>query len=284
MIQKAAIAAIVSLAIVYGSVAAQEETLWREVDTENLVYMELPSGTVLIELNPVFAPRTVEQFRDLVRNRFYDGLGFYRVIDGFVAQGGDGSDLGELSDKPTIEAEFERKWDEEMLWQYAQEPGLFAPQTGFVDGFAAGRDPEEKKIWLTHCPGVVAMARNNDKDSSRSDFYFVIGQAPRYLDRNMNIFGRVIDGMEFVQQIARGPKDNNGIFRDETKITRMRSMRLAADISEDERMTAYVVDTNSVGFLDSLEARRERKQAFFHHKPPEVLDVCQVPLGVRVTR
>jgi peptidylprolyl isomerase len=284
MIQKAAIAAIVSLAIVSGSVAAQEETLWREVDTENLVYMELPSGTVLIELNPVFAPRTVEQFRDLVRNRFYDGLGFYRVIDGFVAQGGDGSDLGELSDKPTIEAEFERKWDEEMLWQYAQEPGLFAPQTGFVDGFAAGRDPEEKKIWLTHCPGVVAMARNNDKDSSRSDFYFVIGQAPRYLDRNMNIFGRVIDGMEFVQQIARGPKDNNGIFRDETKITRMRSMRLAADISEDERMTAYVVDTNSVGFLDSLDARRERKQAFFHHKPPEVLDVCQVPLGVRVTR
>jgi peptidylprolyl isomerase len=100
----------------------------------------------------------------------------------------------------------------------------------------------------------------------------------------MNIFGRVIDGMEFVQQIARGPKDNNGIFRDETKITRIRSMRLAADFSEDERMTAYVVDTNSVGFLDSLEARRERKQAFFHHKPPEVLDVCQVPLGVRVTK
>ena len=263
---------------------AQEELLWREVEPENLVFMELPSGTVTIELNPVFAPKTVEQFRDLVKDRFYDGLGFYRVIDGFVAQGGDGSDLGELSDKPTIDAEFEIKWDAALPWQPVQQPDLFAPLTGFVDGFAAGRDPDSEKAWLTHCPGMVAMARNNDKDSSRSDFYIVTGQAPRYLDRNMNMFGRVIDGMDAVQQIQRGPADNNGIFRDETRITRMRSMRLATDIPEENRKQAYVVDTNSVGFEDILDARRDRRQAFFHHHPPEVLDVCQVPLGVRITR
>ena len=229
-------------------------------------------------------PKTVEQFRELVQDRFFDGLGFYRVIDGFVAQGGDGSDLGELSDKPTIEAEFERKWDDSLSWQFVQEPDLFAPQSGFIDGFAAARDFEAEIAWLTHCPGIVAMARNNDKDSSRSDFYMVIGQAPRYLDRNMNIFGRVIDGMEVVQQIKRGPADNNGIFRDETKITRIRSMRMASTIAEDERLSAYVVDTNSVGFTDSLDARRDRKQAFFDHHPPEVLDVCQVPLPSRITK
>lgn len=267
-----------------GTAVPQEELLWRETSPENVVFMELPGGTVTIELNPTFAPKTTAQFRELVRERFYDGLGFYRVIDGFVAQGGDGSDLGELSDKPTVEAEFELEWDEALGWLSAQQPDLFAPVTGFVDGFPAARDASGNSIWLTHCPGIVAMARNNDKDSSRSDFYIVIGQAPRYLDRNMNIFGRVIDGMEVVQQIARGPSDNNGIFRDETAITRIRSMRMAADIPADERLTAYVVDTNSVGFADLLDARRERKQPFFHKRPPEVIDVCQVPLESRLTK
>ncbi len=263
---------------------AQEKLLWREVEPQNLVFMELPGGTVAIELIPAFAPKTVAQFRELVQERFYDGLGFYRVIDGFVAQGGDGSDLGELSDKPTIEAEFEREWDDALPWQPVQRPDMFAPVTGFVDGFPVARNPDKNTAWLTHCPGIVAMARNNDKDSSRSDFYIVIGQAPRYLDRNMNIFARVIGGMDAVQQIERGPQDNNGIFRDETAITRIRSMRFAADIPEDERLSAFVVDTNSVGFEDLLDSRRERKHAFFHNRPPEVLDVCQVPLDSRLTK
>jgi peptidylprolyl isomerase len=244
----------------------------------------LPGGTVTLELNPVFAPKTTAQVRELVRDRFYDGLGFYRVIDGFVAQGGDGSDLGELSDKPTIDAEFERRWDDDLPWLLAQQPDMFAPQTGFVDGFAVGLDPSANRAWLTHCPGVVAMARNNDKDSSRSDFYIVIGQSPRYLDRNMNVFGRVVDGMDIVQQIKRGPEDNNGIFRDETQITRIRRMRLASEVPENERLNALVVDTNSRGFEDLLESRRDRRQAFFHQHPPEVLDVCQVPLPARVTK
>src|SRR5690606_39743658 len=61
-------------------------------------------------------------------------------------------------------------------------------------------------VWLTHCPGIVAMARNNEPDTGSTDFYIVIGQAPRYLDRNLTIFGRVIDGMEVVQRIHRGDR------------------------------------------------------------------------------
>ena len=285
MQRKTASAVIGLLVLAAAAVAsAQEDMLWREVDPENLVMMELPGGTVAIELDPLFAPKTTRQFRELVRERFYDGLGFYRVIDGFVAQGGDGSDLGELSDKPTIDAEFEREWDEALPWLLAQQPDLFAPVTGFVDGFAVGRDDSGERAWLAHCPGVVAMARNNDKDSSRSDFYIVIGQAPRYLDRNMNVFGRVIDGMDAVQQIKRGPGDNNGIFRDETTITRIRRMRMAADIREDERLTAYVADTSSAGFADMLDSRRDRRHPFFHRRPPQVIDVCQVPVPSRLTR
>jgi peptidylprolyl isomerase len=258
--------------------------IWRELEPENVVFMELREGTVTIELNPVFAPKTAQQFRKLVQEKFYDGLSFYRVIDGFVAQGGDGSDLGELSDVPLIDGEFEREWLEEFSFTAVQKPDLFAPETGFIDGFAVARDLSENRTWLTHCPGVLAMARNDSPDSSRTDFYFVIGQAPRYLDRNLNVFGRVIDGMDVVQKIQRGPANENGIISDETRSSRIRTMRLASDIPKQERLNAYVVDTNSKGFKNLLKDRRNRKQKFFQNRPPKVLDVCQVPVASLVTK
>jgi peptidylprolyl isomerase len=264
--------------------AGAEEPTWREVDADNLVFMDLAEGQVVIELNPTFAPKTVQQFRRLVQDGFYDGLAFYRVIDGFVAQGGDGSDLGELSEVPLIDAEFERDWSDDLPFTTVQKPDLFAPETGFIDGFAAAGDRAEGKTWLLHCPGVVAMARNDGKDSSRTDFYIVIGQAPRYLDRNMNVFGRVIHGMEVVQRIRRGPAGDNGIIRDDTAASRIGDLTLAADLPEEARLKAYVMDTASKGFEQLLDDRRNRDQRFFHRKPPGVLDACQVPMAGRLTK
>jgi len=275
----------VAFSLLLGSaVNAAEVSMWREVEPERLVYMELQDGLVLIELNPLFAPRTVKQFKTLVDNGFYDGLPFYRVIEGFVAQGGDGSDLGEHSEVPLLDAEFEIDWPENMSWTAVQSPDMFAPQTGFIDGFAAARDPAEGKAWLTHCPGIVAMARNEGPDTSRTDFYIVIGQAPRYLDRNMNIFGRVIHGMDAVQSINRGNPADDGVIRDEAASSRIKRMRLGHQIPEPERLTALVPDTSHVSFQEVLDQRRDRRQPFFHKKPPRVLDVCQVPVGGRVTR
>jgi peptidylprolyl isomerase len=272
------------LGLLPGLAFAANDIIWRQVDPDNLVFIELIEGEIAIELNPLFAPETVRQFRKLVKDRFYDGLSFYRVIDGFVAQGGDGSDLGKLSLVPLIDAEFELDQPEEFEFTRVQKNDLFAPETGFVDGFAAARDVSENKVWLTHCPGVVAMARNDGPDSSRTDFYFVIGQAPRYLDRNMNIFGRVIHGMDVVQRIQRGPANENGIIQDETTSSRIRSMKLASEIPKKERLSAFMIDTNSKEFEKTLKNRRNRKQAFFHNKPPEVLDVCQIPMAGRITK
>jgi len=263
---------------------AATDMVWRQVDPENIVFMDLQEGRVVIELNPVFAPKTVAQFKRLVQSRFYDGLSFYRVIDGFVAQGGDGSDLGALSEVPLIDAEFETEWTDDLPFQTVQKPDLFAAETGFINGFAAARDDRHEKVWLTHCPGVVAMARNEDPDSSRTDFYIVIGQAPRYLDRNLSIFGRVVEGMEFVQRIHRGPAGNNGIFQDDLASTRMRSMKLFSEVPAEEQLKVFVMDTNSKAFEDLLDDRRLRNQKFFHHRPPPVLDVCQVPVGGRLTK
>lgn len=266
------------------SASAAPEITWREVDPENLVIMEMQEGRVMIELNPLFAPETVEQFRRLVDARFYDGLGFYRVIDGFVAQGGDGSDLGERSEIPLIDAEFEINWNADLSFTRVQENDLFAAETGLIDGFAVARDLTEQKTWLTHCPGIVAMARNDSPDSSRTDFYIVIGQAPRYLDRNMNIFGRVVYGMDIVQRIRRGKASDNGIIEDETASSRIRTMKMGSAVAKEDRMDVFVMDTNSKGFASMLKDRRKRGQKFFYKKPPRVLDVCQVPVAGRITR
>jgi peptidylprolyl isomerase len=271
------------LAVSSSSFAA-DEMVWREIDPENIVVMSLPHGELVIELNPLFAPKTIHQFKRLVQSRFYDGLSFYRVIDGFVAQGGDGSDLGEISEVPLIDAEFEIQWSEDIPYISAQKPDMFAAETGFIDGFAAARDEKSEYLWLTHCPGVIAMARNEDKDSSRTDFYIVLGQAPRYLDRNLTVFGRVIEGMDKVQGIKRGPVSNAGVFVDETASTRIRSMKLGIEIPEEQRLRTYVMDTGSDAFGELMEDRRNRKHPFFHHRPPKVLDVCQVPVATRRTK
>jgi peptidylprolyl isomerase len=277
-------ALLVSLLLSLSGNLLAQEMLWRELEPDNLVFVDLVEGGFVLELNPRFAPKTVEQFRRLVLGRFYDGLSFYRVIDGFVAQGGDGSDLGELSEVPELEAEFEIAWDKELPYTLAQEGDLFADETGFIDAFPVARDLDKGTVWLSHCPGMVAMARNDDADSSRTDFYIVIGQAPRYLDRNMNVFARVIDGMETVQTINRGRADANGIITSDLARSRIRSMKLGSEIPEDERLKALVMDSDSKEFRKMLKDRSNRRQKFFHNKPPKVLDVCQVPNPGMVTK
>jgi len=241
------------------SVSAKDELIWNPLNPDNTVYLQLQEGTVVIELNPAFAPKTVKQFKALLEEQFYRGLSFYRVIDGFVAQGGDESDIGTANDTPALKAEFEINWplkpeDKEaaknwqpMSWTLVQKDDMFAPYTGFIDGFAAARDEKKAgKAWLAHCPGTVAMARKTDPDTGSTDFYIVIGQAPRYLDRNLTIFGRVVWG--------------------------------------DKRLNIYVADTNSRGFKQSLQERRNRKDKFFHHNPPKILDICQVPVPARLEK
>jgi peptidylprolyl isomerase len=279
------------------SVSAKDGLIWNPLNPDNTVYLQLQEGTVVIELNPAFAPKTVKQFKALLEEQFYRGLSFYRVIDGFVAQGGDESDIGTANDMPALKAEFEINWplkpeDKEeakdwqpMSWTLVQKDDMFAPYTGFVDGFAAARDEKKAgKVWLAHCPGTVAIARKTDPDTGSTDFYIVIGQAPRYLDRNLTIFGRVVWGMDVVQRIKRGPTLKNGVIENDMDRTRIKRLRLASSLDEDERLNIYIADTNSPGFKQSLQERRNRKDKFFHHKPPKVLDICQVPVPARLEK
>ena len=279
------------------SVFAQDDLIWNSLDPDNAVYLELQEGTVVIQLNPAFAPKTVKHFKELLEDQFYRGMSFYRVIDGFVAQGGDESDIDGTPIAKPLKAEFEIDWPlkpadkkkakswKPMSWTPVQEDDMFAAYTGFVDGFPAARDDKKAgKAWLAHCPGTVAMARNEDPDSGGTDFYIVIGQAPRYLDRNLTVFGRVVWGMDVVQRIKRGPTLENGVIEKDLERSWIKNMRLVSSIEPDQRMDILVADTNSDGFKKILKDRRNRKEKFFHHKPPKVLDICRLPIPVRLEK
>ena len=134
-------------------------------------------GTVKLELDAETAPITVANFVSLAKQGFYDGLTFHRIIDGFMIQGGAPNSASKITPK-TIKGEFKSN-------------GVENP--------------------IKHVPGVISMARANDKNSASSQFFIMVGTAP-HLDGNYAAFGHVTEGLEIVQKIAKDakPVDNNG--------------------------------------------------------------------------
>ena len=160
-------------------------------DPENTIIMEIKGGTILIELLPDIAPLHCERMKTLVRSGLYDNVCFHRVIDGFMAQTGDikfgNSNSGDFdlrragmggSDLPDLKQEFSS---------------------------------------VPHDRGTLSMARSSDPDSANSQFFICFKPAP-FLDRQYTVFGKVLEGMEFVDKIKRGDDSNNGSVSDPDKI------------------------------------------------------------------
>jgi peptidylprolyl isomerase len=265
---------------------------WRSVDPENLVLIDTRYGQVAVELAPDFAPNHAARLRALIRAHFYDGLSFYRVIDGFVAQGGMGEGTASTKDHPkdaktvdawpALKAEFDRPSTGAPVFTPLGNADLFAPEAGFENGFAVAREPKDKREWLIHCPGTFAFARDNDPDTATTEFYIVIGQAPRRLDRDLTAFGRVLSGMQYLQKLERGDPDvDSGVIGDAAKRDPIVRMRIASDVPATERPSFQVMRTESKDFADAVEARRHPTSPFYFRKPPPVLDICGVPVAVK---
>ena len=163
---------------------------------ENTMLLKLKDGNVVIELFEDIAPKHVERFKKLASEKKYDGVVFHRVIEGFMAQTGDvrygnsGSENYNLalagtgdSDYPNLKAEFSN---------------------------------------AAHERGTLSMARANDPDSANSQFFICFKPAP-FLDRQYTVFGKVLEGMEFVDKIKRGDESNNGSVSDPDKIISFKS-------------------------------------------------------------
>lgn len=256
---------------------------WRAIDPDYLAIIQTRHGDILIELNPAFAPTHVSRFQEMARARAYNGTHFYRVIDGFVAQGGlnDKTDTGKW---PNLPIENERVLLTDGDFEPLGNSDLFAPETGHLDGFAVARSPAQSREWLLHCPGAVVAARNSDPNSGGTEFYIVL-DAQRYLDRNMTVFGRVVSGMQYVQKLKRGdPDSNGGVISPEKRPDEIISIKLAAELAEEERPHVEVMRTNSSAFKAAKRNQRVQRDPFFINTPPEMLDICDTDTPTRRLR
>ena len=264
--------------------AAQTDPDWRAADPEDLLLIEVEDGSIVIELADWIAPEHAGRMRQAARDGFFDGRSFYRVIDGFVAQGGRGEeeDSIDLPQYPTLTGEFTVP-AESVTFTPMIDRDLYAPTVGHVRGMPAAMNEAGSEVWPIHCPGTVAMARGNDPDSGDVEFYIVIGHGPRHLDRIMSVFGRVIDGMEHVQALRRGdPAVNSGVIADPAARDAILSMRVAADLPVAEQPHYEILRTDSETFADAKAARRNRTHDFFFETPPPVIEACHMPAPVRL--
>ena len=260
--------------------AASAPSDWRQLDPQNTLYVELSTGRVVIELSPEFAPHHVDNLRALAHERYFDGLAIMRSQDNYVVQWGDPDGKRHIgAAQRTLAAEFERP-SRGLSFTPLLDPDTYAPQTGFVAGFPAAEDLKLGRAWLVHCYGMVGAGRDNDVDSGGgTELYVVIGQAPRHLDRNVTLLGRVVQGMELLATLPRGAGDLGFYERPEQR-TPIRSIRIAAEVPEAQRTQLEALRTDTQTFTSFVEARRNRHEEWFK-VPAGRIDVCNVPLIVR---
>lgn len=232
---------------------------WRAVDPENLVIFNTSKGEILIELLPDVAPEHAVQFRSYVQSGLYDGTEFHRVIQGFMAQGGD-----------VAAAHGEDKMLEPMDGQFVfrRNPvemplNTIGPADSATGGYFNGFPIETQKQWVAelsrdglveswvpHCPGVLSTARTDDPNSGNAQF-FLISDEGQHLDKQYTAKGRVVVGLDVVQKIKLGPRPNGFPIRNPDVLT---SAKLAADLPEGERPEVFVQKTSIQAWADKLAA------------------------------
>lgn len=266
--------------------AASQPSDWRQLDPENTLYLELAAGRVVIELAPDFAPRHVANVKALAREHYYDGLAIVRVQDNYVAQWADPNAGRHQTTRKiehaqrTLPAEFERALDPKLAFTPLPDGDVYAPEVGFCEGFPVARDKRSGKMWLVHSYGMMGAGRDDPPDSGGgTELYVVIGQAPRNLDRNVTLLGRVVRGMELLSALPRGPGPM-GFYEKPEQCVPIKSIRVAADVPVSERSTLEVLRTDTPTFQRLIESRRNRAEPWFQIQAGHI-EVSNVPIPVR---
>lgn len=274
----------------YAELLATSSTAdWRPLDPESTLYMDLPTGRVVIELSPAYAPGHVANIRALVREGYFDGLAFLRSQDNYVVQWGDpesentepGKARAMKLGKKNLPPEYTRAMDKKTAFTRLPDIDGYAPQVGFSNGFPVGRNPEANQTWLTHCYGMVGAGRDNDDNSgSGAELYVITGHAPRHLDRNITLVGRVMQGMPLLSVLPRGTGPL-GFYEKAEQRMPIRSVRIAADVPAAERTNLEVIRTDTKLFATIIEALRNRAGPWYK-TPAGHIELCNVPIAVRV--
>lgn len=262
---------------------------WRALDPENTLYMDLPAGRVVIELAAAYAPLHAANIKTMVRAHYFDGLAVLRVQDNFVTQWGDpdaeDSSKARLLGKAakTLAAEFEHAISPALPFTRLPDGDVYAPEVGFSNSMPAARDAQAGKTWLAHCYGMVGAGRDNGIETgSGAELYVVIGHAPRQLDRNIAIVGRVVQGMQLLASLPRGT-GALGFYEKPGQRLPIRSIRLAADVPAADRTALEILRTDTPTFTALVESRRNRSDEWYK-VPAGKIDLCSVPIPVRAAK
>lgn len=250
---------------------------WRPIPDDELLVMTLTGDRrVVIRLAARFVPAHAANVRALANAHWWDGASVYRVQENWVAQWGDATEK-----KPMAEgvagvppAEFEVAAFEAA--QMLPRPDAYASYSGITaDGWPIAGDG--KAAWLTHCYGMVGVARDAlPSTGSGSELFTPIGQSARRLDRNYTVVGRIIEGMKYLSALPRSDAAM-GVYASEAERTPILSVRLASDMPEAERPAFEYRAADNPRFAALIAARLKPA-------PPTVptgATVCDIPLATR---
>jgi peptidylprolyl isomerase len=272
-----AIAKPVTVAELLSGSPAQD---WRSPDPDNTLYLQLPGGRIVIELAPRVAPKHVANIKILARAHYFDGLAIVRVQDNYVVQWNDPDHHRAIPAGVTpVAPEFTADASADQRFEPLPDRDVYASEVGFLDGFPAACDRRSGTVWLAHRYGMVGVGRDDPPESDGTEMYAVIGHAPRQIDRNVALVGRVLKGMELLSTLPRGSGDMGFYVAPESPVPIV-SMRVASDLPASERTPIEVLRTESATFHSVLEQRRNRHEDWFKFSPGHI-DLCNVPLPVR---
>jgi peptidylprolyl isomerase len=235
---------------------------WRPLDPENAIVYDTSKGRIIVELAPELAPGHVARIKELAREGFYNGLAFHRVIDTFMAQGGDpkGDGTGG-SDKPNLRGEFNFRRGADTSFVRAIDRGGAAlgwvrtvPVTSQPDALMERTADKRVAAWANHCPGVTSMARAEDENSANSQFFLMRAAYPT-LDRRYTVWGRAVIGLDVIRALKIGEPV--------VEPDKMLTVRVLSDIPEAERPRVMIQRTDGPAFKARLAASIEERGAAF---------------------
>jgi cyclophilin family peptidyl-prolyl cis-trans isomerase len=262
-------------------VAAAPVTDWVAIAPADVLVMTLANGkqAIIQLMPPPFSQGWIGNIRKLAAARWWDGLSINRVQDNYVVQWGDASEKKALPDGLVTVGEgayvSSRKGPPKTFRAIKD---AYAQVAGYVDGFPVAS--RVNQVWPVHCYGMVGVGRNLSPDTgSGAELYAVIGHAPRHLDRNIAVVGRVISGIENLSSLPRGT-GALGFYEKPEERVGITSIRLASELPVADQPRFEYLSTESKSFAAYAEARANRRDAFFNI-PAGGADICNIPVPIR---
>lgn len=263
-------------------VSAAPRSAWRSIPPEDLLVVTLEGGgRVIVQLAPDFAPVHVDNIRKLALSAYWQGAAVYRVQDNYVAQWGIG-DVERPLPAGAVERPPHEYWREGAtlsVTPLGSTDPYASSGVGFAKGWPVARY-RDGNVSLTHCYGMVGVARGLAPDTGTgAELYAIIGHAPRQLDRNIAIVGRVVQGIELLSSLSRGT-EALGFYKQGTVAKPIVGVTLASDLPLADRPAFEYLDERSPSFATYSKLRANRDDDFYR-TPAGGVDLCNVQVPVR---